>query len=67
MDTKISPSLKKKLTELELLTNNDIVNYLPYRYDTYFLTHLDHSLKDKERVVFYGKESSGGIIWWSIF
>lgn len=55
MDTKISPSLKKKLTELELLTNNDIVNYLPYRYDTYFLTHLDHSLKDKERVVFYGK------------
>ena len=56
MDKKLtkSPRLNYLLGEMGIFTNYDVINHLPRRYDDYSYS-LEKDLKDKQRLVLFGK------------
>ena len=56
MDKKLtkSPRLNYLLGETGIFTNYDVINHLPRRYDDYSYS-LEKDLKDKQRLVLFGK------------
>ena len=56
MDKKLtkSPRLNYLLGEMGIFTPYDVINHLPRRYDDYSYT-LEKDLKDKQRLVLFGK------------
>ena len=56
-----SPRLNALLKKMDIYSFYDVVNHLPRRYDDYTLTS-EVDLKDKQRVVLYGKIVSAPVI-----
>lgn len=50
-----SAKLNYLLGEMNIFSYFDVLNLFPYRYESLFLTENEKDLKDKQRVVFFGK------------
>ncbi len=50
-----SPKLNLALANMGILTPADVLNHLPYRYESYLLTEKKSHYEDKEKVVKKGK------------
>ncbi len=55
-----SPKLNLALANMGMLTPRDVIEHLPYRYESYFLTEKKSHYEDKERVVKKGKIAQKG-------